>query len=59
MKLINKYYFLSIFPLRLVLIIQFLYNMPPFSGSRDDGLGENIARAEINIGVLTCLKFAK
>ena len=25
--------------------------MPPFSGSRGDGLGENIARAEINIGV--------
>lgn len=59
MKLINKYYLLSILLLRLVLIIQFLYNMPPFSGSRDDGLGENIARAEINIGVLTCLKFAK
>ncbi len=25
--------------------------MPPFSGSRGDGLGENIARAEINFGV--------
>lgn len=59
MKLIENYYFFSIFLLKLVLVNQFLYNMPPFSGSRDDGLGENIARAEINIGVLTCLKFAK
>lgn len=59
MDLINKYCFFSIFLLRLVFVIQFLYNMPPFSGSRDDGLGENIARAEINIGVLICLKFAK
>jgi len=25
--------------------------MPPFSGSRGDGLGKNIARAEINFGV--------
>ena len=59
MKPSNKYCFFSILLLRLVLVIQFLYNMPPFSGSRDDGLGKNIARAEIIIGVLICLKFAK
>ena len=59
MNFFNKYCFFSILLLRLVFVIQFLYNMPPFSGSRDDGLGEQIARAEINIGVLTCLKFAK
>ena len=40
MKLNDKYYFFSILLLTLVLIIQFLYNMPPFSGSRDDGLEE-------------------